>query len=144
MIDLLSLFAVAFIAATLLPFYSEVLLLAIAAKGTEPVLLLATATAGNTLGAVVNWWLGKYFLHYQDRSWFPFKRRSLAGAQRWFNRFGRWSLLFAWLPVGGDALTFVAGVLRVPFLPFVLLTGTGKALRYAVVLGLGDFLLSAG
>ena len=85
----LLLFGSAFLAATVLPFYSEVVLFALLREGGDPVALVTTATLGNTLGAVVNWLLGRYLLHFQGR--------------RWFQRYGFWSLLLAWAPVGGDA-----------------------------------------
>ena len=88
----------------------------------------------------MNWALGRYLLHFSDRRWFPFKPDSLGLAQRWFQRYGVWSLLFAWLPIGGDALTFIAGVMRVRFPIFLLLTAVGKSTRYALLLGLIGFL----
>ena len=99
----------------LVPAYSEVLFAGLLTAGYDPLALLLWASAGNTLGAAVNWALGRYLLHFQDRRWFPFRTDSLGAAQRWFNRWGVWSLLFAWLPIGGDALTFIAGVMRVRF-----------------------------
>jgi membrane protein YqaA with SNARE-associated domain len=50
-----------------------------------------------------------------------------------------WSLLLAWLPIGGDALTFIAGIMRVHFIVFIVLTAIGKATRYAVLLGILEF-----
>ena len=132
----LGLFLVAFLAATILPAYSEVLFAGLIAAGYNPLALWGSATAGNTLGAAVNWLLGRYLLHFQDRSWFPFKPGSLGRAQRWFQRYGVWSLLMAWAPVGGDALTFIAGLMRVRLDLFLLLTAIGKGARYAIVLGL--------
>lgn len=132
----LALFGVAFLAATVLPAYSEVLLAGLAAAGHDPLALWAWASAGNTLGAALNWLLGRFLLHFQGRSWFPFRPEMLRRSQRWFQRFGVWSLLFAWLPIGGDALTFIAGVMRVPFPVFLILTGIGKGARYAILLGL--------
>jgi len=108
-------------------------------EGKSPLLLWSFATAGNTVGSAVNWALGRYFLHFQSRRWFPFKENSLIKSQLWFNRYGKWSQLFAWLPIGGDALTFIAGVMRVNFWLFLLLCGTGKAARYAVVIGLMEW-----
>ena len=63
----LVLFGSAFLAATVLPFYSEVVLFALLREGGDPVMLVLVATLGNTLGAVVNWLLGLYLLHFQDR-----------------------------------------------------------------------------
>lgn len=126
----------AFVAATLLPFYSEVVLVALLMRGGDPSGVFIAATIGNTLGAVVNWYLGRFLLHFEDRRWFPFKPHQVHRAQAWFLRYGKWSLLMAWLPVGGDALTFYAGVMRVPLGIFVVLTGIGKGVRYAVVIAL--------
>ena len=126
----LLLFGSAFLAATILPFYSEVVLFALLREGGDPVALVITATLGNTLGAVVNWFLGRYLLHFQDRRWFYFKREQI---ERWFQRYGFWSLLLAWAPVGGDALTLIAGIMKVRLWLFLLLVGTGKALRYISV-----------
>ena len=132
----LTLFAVSFLAATILPAYSEVLFASLLAAGYDPWALFVWATFGNTLGACVNWALGRYLLHFQDRKWFPFKPDRLGKAQDWFQKYGIWSLLMAWAPIGGDALTFIAGIMRVPFPLFVLLTGLGKGARYAILLGL--------
>ena len=131
----LGLFLVAFLAATLLPAYSEVLFVGLLAAGYDPVALWAWATAGNTLGAAVNWLLGRYLLHYQDRSWFPFKPDTLGLAQGWFQRYGIWSLLLSWAPIVGDTLTFIAGLMGVRFTLFLLLTALGKGTRYAILLG---------
>lgn len=131
----LGLFASAFLAATLLPAYSEVVFVALVNVGYDPLTLWVWASLGNTLGSAVNWGIGRYLLHFQDRRWFPFKRDNLGLAQRWFQRYGVWSLLLAWMPVGGDALTFIAGMMRVRFIPFILLTGVGKGARYAILLG---------
>jgi len=129
-----SLFLTALLAATILPFYSEVLFLGLLAAGHDPAWTWLAATLGNTLGAAINWALGRHLLHFQDRRWFPFKGEGLATAQRWFQRFGVWSLLFSWLPLGGDALTFIAGIMRVQFALFFALTALGKGARYAVLL----------
>lgn len=131
--SLLILFTSAFLAATILPFYSEVLLFALLREGGDPRLLVAVATLGNTLGSVVNWLLGRYLLHFQDRRWFYFKRAQIEKAQRGFQRYGLWTLLFAWMPVVGDALTLIAGVMKVRIAPFVGLVAIGKGLRYLSV-----------
>ena len=131
----------AVLSATLLPGTSEVLLLGLLAQGYDPWTLWCWATAGNTLGSVINWLLGRYLIHFQDRKWFPIKQRSMLRAQRWFQRYGVWSLLMAWAPVIGDGLTLIAGLLRVRFGQFLVLTAIGKGARYAVMLGIFESVL---
>lgn len=133
-----SLFFAAFLAATLIPFYSEFAVAGMVSVGKNPHLTLLVATLGNTLGAAVNWGAGRFLLHFQDRKWFPARPGSLERAQHWFRKYGVWSLLFAWLPVGGDALTFVAGIMRVNFALFFTLTAIGKGGRYAVLIYILD------
>lgn len=129
------LFLSSLLAATLVPFSSEVLLAGmLAAEEFDPALLLLAAATGNTLGSVTNWILGRFCLHWQDRRWFPLGPDKLAQAQVRFARWGVWSLLFAWLPLVGDPLTFAAGVLRVNFWAFVVLVGIGKTARYIAVI----------
>lgn len=132
----LALFLSAFLSATLLPGSSEVLLAGFLSQGHDAFTLWGWATAGNTLGSVVNWVLGKYLLHFRHHRWFPIKEKSLQKAQRWFQHYGFWSLLLAWAPIIGDGLTFIAGVMRVRFIYFLLLVSIGKGIRYALILGL--------
>jgi membrane protein YqaA with SNARE-associated domain len=130
----LGLFLGAFLSATLLPGSSEAALIALLALGrSDPILLVAVATAGNVLGSVINWAIGRFFAHFSDRGWFPVSRAAYERAAGWYNRFGLWSLLFAWLPVIGDPLTLVAGALRVGFWRFLVLVTLGKAGRYAFI-----------
>ena len=135
----LILFGSAFLAATILPFYSEVVLFTLLRKGGDPVTLVVVATVGNTLGAVMNWALGRYLLHFQDRRWFYFSRPQIERAQNWYQRYGFWSLLMAWAPVGGDALTLIAGIMKVRLGLFLLLVGAGKTLRYVSVVWIADW-----
>jgi membrane protein YqaA with SNARE-associated domain len=126
-----ALFASAFLSATLLPGSSEAALVGLLAAGQGNVaLLVAVATAGNVLGSVANWILGRFFSHFRDRRWFPVDRKSFDRAIEWYGRYGVWSLLLAWLPVVGDPLTLVAGALRTDIRWFVLLVMIGKAARY--------------
>lgn len=128
-----ALFAIAFVAATILPAQSEAALVGLQLAGYPAVLLVAVASIGNTLGAVVNWALGRGVEHYRDRRWFPISASALDRASGWYRKWGRWSLLFAWAPVGGDALTVAAGVLREPFWSFLALVAIAKAGRYVVL-----------
>lgn len=137
------LFATAFLAATLVPVSSEAVLAYLsAAEGADAVGLVLVATAGNTLGAIVNWALGRWFVHWQGRRWFPVKPAALAKATGWMERRGLWLLLLAWVPVVGDPLTFAAGVLRVRFLPFAALVALGKGARYVGVFAVTRWLVA--
>ena len=125
------LFAIAFVAATILPAQSEAALVALLVAGGQPVwALVAAASVGNVLGAVVNWALGRGIERFRDRSWFPVRPAMLARAEGWYRRWGRWSLLLSWAPFGGDALTVVAGVLREPLWSFLALVTIAKTGRY--------------
>lgn len=130
----LTLFLTAFAAATILPAYSEVLLGSLVSQGYSPWALWFWATLGNTLGSVVNGIIGRQIQRFKDRRWFPVSEKQLESAQRRFQRYGQWSLLMGWLPIGGDALTVIGGLMRVPWLNFVILVAIGKGARYAVVL----------
>jgi membrane protein YqaA with SNARE-associated domain len=140
----LELFLTAFLAATLVPVSSEAVLAWMAsADGADAVWLIFVATAGNTLGAIVNWVLGRWCLHWRDRRWFPIQPEPLARATAWMERGGRLLLLLAWVPVVGDPLTFAAGVLRVRFVPFTVLVAIGKGARYVVVFVVTRWAVSA-
>jgi membrane protein YqaA with SNARE-associated domain len=127
------LFAIAFVAATILPAQSEAALVGLQLAGYPVAILVIVASVGNTLGAVVNWVLGRGAERLKDRRWFPVSPAALDRASGWYRRWGRWSLLLSWAPVGGDALTVAAGVLREPLWSFVLLVAIAKTGRYVVL-----------
>ena len=127
----LSLFAISFLAATILPFSSELTLAGlIATSNYDNLLLLVVASFGNVLGSVVNWALGFYSRNLTTKRWFPFKDRQIENSSKWFSKFGKWSLLFAWVPIIGDPLTLAAGLFKVKFLHFIILVAIGKFSRY--------------
>lgn len=129
-----SLFLAAFVAATILPAQSELLLTGLLASGAySPVALVAVASVGNVLGSVVNWALGQAIERFRGSRWFPVGPDALIRAERWYHRYGRWSLLASWMPVIGDPLTAVAGILREPLWSFLLLVALAKTGRYAVL-----------
>ena len=131
----LSLFVISFLAATILPFSSELTLAGlIATSNYDNLLLLIVASFGNVLGSVVNWSLGFYSRNLTTKKWFPFKDKQIEKSSQWFSKVGKWSLLFAWVPVIGDPLTLVAELLRVKFLEFLILVMIGKISRYLVIL----------
>ena len=130
----LSLFSISFLAATVLPFSSELTLAGlISTSNYDNLLLLVVASFGNVLGSVFNWSLGFYSRNLSTKKWFPFKKTQIERSSKWFSKFGKWSLLFAWLPIVGDPLTFVAGLLRVRFLDFIILVAIGKVSRYFII-----------
>lgn len=128
------LFFAAFAAATILPMQSEAVLAGVLLTGAYPVwALIGVASLGNVLGSVVNWMLGRGIERYRDRNWFPADAAALQRAQRWYSRYGRWSLLLSWVPIIGDPITVVAGVLREPFITFLVLVAVAKVGRYLVL-----------
>ena len=130
----LSLFIISFLAATILPFSSELTLAGLVATSNyDNLSLLIVASLGNVLGSVVNWILGFYSRKLTTKKWFPFKDEQIEKSSKWFNKFGRWSLLFAWVPIIGDPLTLAAGLLRVKFIEFLILVTIGKVSRYLVI-----------
>ena len=132
----LALAMAAFLAATILPGSSEALLAALLIERPgEAATLFIAATLGNTAGGVLNWVLGRFFAGLAERRWFPVSPAWIERVSTWFNSYGLWLLLFSWVPVIGDPLTVAAGLLRVHFVPFVLLVALGKAARYAAVVG---------
>ena len=130
----LSLFFISFLSATILPLSSELTLAGlITTSNYDNVLLLIVASFGNVLGSVVNWVLGFYSRNLTIKKWFPFKETQIERSSKWFNKFCKWSLLFAWVPILGDPLTLVAGLLRVRFLDFIILVAIGKVSIYLLV-----------
>ena len=130
----LSLFFISFLAATILPFSSELTLAGlILTSNYDNLLLLVFASFGNVLGSVFNWGLGFYARNLTIKKWFPFKETQIERSSKWFSKFGKWSLLFAWIPIVGDPLTFVAGLLRVRFFDFIILVAIGKVSRYLII-----------
>lgn len=131
---LLIVFISSFGAATILPLFSEVSVVAAYEQGENAFLIWVVASIGNVLGALVNYVLGRYLRRFQSRSWFPIKADNINTATLWFQRYGVWSLLLSWLPIVGDALTFIAGTAKTRVSLFLLLVFIGKSLRYAVLI----------
>jgi len=127
------LFLAALAAATILPMQSEAVLVGLVLADYSPWLLVAVASVGNVLGSVVNWLLGRGIERFRDRSWFPVSEAALMRAERWYRGYGKWSLLLSWVPVIGDPLTVIAGVLREPFSVFLLFVAIAKTGRYFVL-----------
>lgn len=133
----LGLFVAAFGAATLLPLQSEAVLVGLLLAGKHSTVgLLAVAIVGNVLGSVVNWLLGRSVERWRHKRWFPVNDSQLQRAQRGYHRYGRWSLLLSWMPIIGDPLTLIAGVMREPLWSFLLIVLLAKASRYGLLAAL--------
>ena len=134
---LIGLFSAAFLAATILPFSSEALLLLLIHQRGDWVWPVVAASFGNILGSVVNYVLGYTGSRWLLVKWLRLDDRTIDRAERHFNRYGVYSLLFAWLPVVGDPLTVVAGLFKTRFSLFLILVSLGKVGRYlALAFGL--------
>ena len=130
----LGLFLSAFGAASLLPLQSEAVLAGLLLGGAQPAaVLLAVASVGNVLGSVLNAALGRGIERFHERRWFPVSAQRLEQAKLTYRRYGRWSLLLSWVPVIGDPLTLMAGVMREPWWSFLLLVTLAKTGRYLVL-----------
>lgn len=127
------LFAAAFLAATILPLGSEVVLIALLLSGLPAQPLVLTATVGNVLGSLTNYALGYWASQNLIKKWLKMSDDDFLRARQRFERYGLFSLLFAWVPVIGDPLTVIAGILRIQLHWFIVLVGTGKLLRYIVL-----------
>lgn len=134
--ELLALFVTSFLTATLLPGSSEVALAAALKLGSSgPWPLILAATAGNTLGSVANWLIGRFGAQWRDHPRFPVRPGQMEKLEHWYRHYGVWTLLFAWLPVIGDPMTVMAGLLRTPLIIVLPLVALGKFLRYIAVAG---------
>jgi len=129
----LGLFVAAFLAATILPLSSEVVLSALLLNGLSPITLITIATIGNVLGALTNYALGYWASLEVIKKWLKVSEEEFVRAEQRFVKYGLFSLCFAWVPIIGDPLTIIAGILRIRLLWFVLLVTVGKLLRYIVI-----------
>lgn len=130
----IGLFIAAFLAATILPLSSEVVLTVLLLSGLPPVPLVLTATAGNVLGSLTNYALGYWASSGVVKKWLKLSEAEFIRTEQRFQKYGIWSLLLAWVPIIGDPLTLIAGILRIRLLWFLLLVTTGKCIRYIVII----------
>ena len=130
---LLALFCLSFLASTLIPLGSEWLLVALLIKGHDQTMTVLAATVGNTLGAWTTYLIGMWGSSFILFNILRMKDHERLRAEILFKRYGAWSLLFSWLPVIGDPLCLVGGILRVRPVQFLALVFCGKLARYVAV-----------
>jgi membrane protein YqaA with SNARE-associated domain len=117
-----------------LPAQSEIFLSALVYAGKYDIYtLIIIATIGNVLGSCVNYLLGKYLMHFQNKKWFPASDKLIKRATDFYQKYGVWSLLLAWTPFLGDPLTIIAGIFRTNIYVFLTLVTIGKAIRYILI-----------
>lgn len=134
MLSLVLVFVSAFGAATLLPLQSEAVLLATLSQHQHAAwLLIFFASLGNVLGSCVNWYLGLKIERFKDKKWFPVSEKNLSKAEETYKKYGYWSLLLSWLPIIGDPITLIAGLLKENFVRFLLMVSIAKIGRYIFV-----------
>ena len=130
----ISLFTVAFMVATIVPFGSEAYFVTLLSMDKyNDLLLIIAASIGNVLGSVFNWICGYYVNYFIKKPWFPLSNKMFDRGNNIFRKYGKWSLLLSWVPFIGDPITFVAGTLRYSLLPFIILVSIGKVGRYLLI-----------
>ncbi len=128
-----TLFFSALISSTLFPGGSEALLLYKLKEGADATALVLIATIGNVLGSLITYGMGRLGNEAIHKKWLRMDEAKVARAEQWFGKYGTPSLLLAWLPIVGDPLCLVAGLLRSNMLFFLVLVTIGKAMRYLFI-----------
>ncbi|MBU0544659.1 MAG: DedA family protein [Proteobacteria bacterium] len=129
----IGLFLASFLAATILPLSSEVVLIFLLLNSYDPFLSITVATAGNVLGSVVNYALGLWGSFFIMKKLLRLSQEEISRSEQRFKKYGVFSLLFAWVPIIGDPLTVAAGVLKINIYVFLSLVTAGKLFRYIIV-----------
>jgi len=128
-----SMFTLGFLAATVLPVASEWLLVALVIAGRDPYLTVTAATAGNYAGSLTTYALGIFGSEFTVKRILRISDKQRKKAENFFSSYGQFSLLFAWMPIIGDPLCLVAGIMKIKLLNFSIFVITGKMLRYSVL-----------
>ena len=120
--------------ATIIPFGSEAYFITLLSlEKYNHFILFVVASVGNVLGSLFNWICGFYINFFIKKSWFPINNKIINRGNKLFTKYGKWSLLISWFPLIGDPITFAAGTLRYPIIPFLVLVSIGKVGRYLVI-----------
>jgi membrane protein YqaA with SNARE-associated domain len=120
--------------ATIIPFGSEAYFITLLSlEKYNHFILFVVASVGNVLGSLFNWICGFYINFFIKKSWFPINNKIIDRGNKLFTKYGKWSLLISWFPLVGDPITFAAGTLRYPIIPFLVLVSIGKVGRYLII-----------
>ena len=120
--------------ATIIPFGSEAYFITLLSLEIyNHFILFLVVSIGNVLGSLFNWCCGLYFNFFVKKPWFPINIMMIEKGNNFFKKYGKWSLLLSWVPFIGDPITFVAGTLRYPIIPFLILVSIGKVGRYLLI-----------
>ena len=120
--------------ATIIPFGSEAYFITLLSlEKYNHFILFIVASVGNVLGSLFNWICGFYINFFIKKSWFPINNKIIDRGNKLFTKYGKWSLLISWFPLIGDPITFAAGTLRYPIIPFLVLVSIGKVGRYLII-----------
>jgi len=120
--------------ATIIPFGSEAYFITLLSlEKYNHFILFFVVSVGNVLGSLFNWVCGFYINFFIKKSWFPINNKIIDRGNKLFKKYGKWSLLISWFPLIGDPITFAAGTLRYPIIPFLVLVSIGKVGRYLII-----------
>lgn len=128
----IGLFLGSFLAATVVPFSSDVLLVGMLFAGGEPILTVTIATIGNWLGGLTSYWLGWLGKTEWLERWFRVKPETIERHKSKVERWGAWLALLTWLPIVGDLFAIVLGFYKAPFWPSALWMFVGKCGRFVI------------
>ena len=131
---LFGMFLSSLLAGTVLPFSSEVVMVALAAAGVSPTALLITATLGNTLGGVINYWIGTLGKEEWLMRYLRTNHERLQKGIGYAQKYGYWSGLLAWVPILGSVISVALGYLRVNFPACLTTFVVGKFTRYIILM----------
>lgn len=128
------LFFSAFGAATLLPLQSEAVLIGLLFQNQYSIFaLIMVASFGNILGSCVNWYLGLKIEQFKAKKWFPVSEKNMVKAEHIYQKYGYWSLLLSWVPIIGDPITLIAGLMKEKFVRFLFMVTMAKTARYCFI-----------
>lgn len=126
----LGLFAGSFLAATIVPFSSDVLLVGALVAGSNPIIAFIVATTGNWLGGITSYYIGHLGKWQWIEKWLRIKEETLLKHKNLFDKHGSYIALFTWLPFVGDVFAVGLGFYKVNFTKSAIFMLVGKSLRF--------------